>query len=80
MECGFEQCLVDPCVCRLIVANYMVAIIGFHVDGIKIAATDEVTEVVVSALNQRFPTKHLGEIRMVPVSYTHLTLPTICSV
>ena len=43
------------------VAGDVVTMMVFHVDDIKIAAT-EVTEVVVSALNQRFPTKHLGEV------------------
>ena len=62
VEYGFEQCLVDPCVFRLIGAGDVVAIVVFHVDDIKIAATEGVTEVVVSALNQRFPTKHLGEV------------------
>ena len=61
VECGFEQCLVDPCVFRLIAAGDLVAMMVFHVD-IKIAATDEVTEAVVNALNQRFPTKHPGEL------------------
>ena len=54
--------LVDPCVFRLMVAGDVVAMMVFHVDDIKIAATEAVTEVVVSALNQRFPTKHLGEV------------------
>ena len=52
----------DPCVFRLMVAGDVVAMMVFHVDDIKIAATEKVTEVVVSALNQRFPTKHLGEV------------------
>ena len=65
VECGFEQCLVDPCVFRMIVAGDVVATMVFHVDDIKIAATEEVTEVVVSALNQIFPTKHLGEVEVV---------------
>ena len=34
----------------------------FHVDDIKIASTEEVTEVVASPLNQIFSTKHLGEV------------------
>ena len=51
--------MVDPCVLRLMVAGDVVTMMVFHVDDIKIAAT-EVTEVVVSALNQRFPTKRLG--------------------
>ena len=55
VECGFEQCLVDPCVFRLMVAGDVVAMLVFHVDDIKIAATEKVTEVVVSALNQKFP-------------------------
>ena len=62
VECGFEQCLVDPCVFRLMVAGDVVARLVFHVDDIKIAATEKVTEVEVSALNQRFPTNHLGEV------------------
>ena len=62
VEGGFEQCLVDPCVFRVMVAGDVVATMVFHVDDIKIAATEEVTEVVVSALNQRFPTKHLGDV------------------
>ena len=44
------------------IASDVVAMMVFHVDDIKIAATEEVTEVVVSAPNQRFPTKHLGEV------------------
>ena len=34
----------------------------FHVDDIKITATEEVTEVVVSAQKQRFPAIHLGAV------------------
>ena len=60
VECDFEQCLIHPCVFRLMVAGDVVAMMVFHVD-IKIAAM-EVTEAVVSALSQRFPTKHLGEV------------------
>ena len=44
------------------VAGDVVVMMVFHVDDIKIAGTEKVTEVVVSALNQRFPTKHLGEV------------------
>ena len=40
----------------------------FHVDDINIAATEEVTQVVVSALNQRFPTKHHGDVEWYMVS------------
>ena len=57
MECGFEQCFAF----RLIAGDVM-AMLVFHVDDINIAANEKVTEVVVSSLNQRFPTKHLGEV------------------
>ena len=44
------------------VAGDVVAMLLFHVDDINIAVTEKVTEVVVSALNQRFPNKHLGKV------------------
>ena len=44
------------------VAGDVVAMMVFHVDDIKIEATEKVTEVVVSAVNQRFFTKHLVEV------------------
>ena len=47
---------------RLRVAAEVVAMMIFHVDDIKTAATGEVTKVVASALNQRFPPEHLGEV------------------
>ena len=62
VECGFEQCLVDPCVFRLMLNDAVVAMLVVHVDGIKIAATKEVTDSVVADLNTRFPTKYLGEV------------------
>ena len=61
-ECGFEQCLVDPCVLRLMVNDELAAMLVVHVDDIKIAATKEITDSVVADLNKRFPTKHLGEV------------------
>ena len=39
VQCGFEQCLVDPCVLRLMVAGDVVVMMIFQVDDIKIAAT-----------------------------------------
>ena len=63
MECGFEQCLLDPCALRRRVADDVVAMMIFHVDDVMITATEEVTKVIVGALNQMFPTKHLiGEV------------------
>ncbi|CAM9476099.1 unnamed protein product, partial [Sphacelaria rigidula] len=44
VECGFEQCLLDPCVFRLRLARDAVAMVEFHVDGIIIAVTEEVYE------------------------------------
>ena len=44
------------------VAGEVAAMLVFHVYGIKIAYTEEVTEVAVSALNQRFPTKDLEKV------------------
>ena len=54
-----EQCLVDPCVFRLMLNDAVVAMLVVHVDDIKIAATEEVAYSVVADLNKRFPTKHL---------------------
>ena len=62
VECGFEQCLVDSCVFRLMVNDEVAAMLVVHVDDIKIAVTKEITESVVADLSKRFPTKHLGEV------------------
>ena len=62
VECGFEQCLVDPCVFRRMVDDEVAAMLVVHVDDIKITATKEITESVVADLNKRFPTKHIGEV------------------
>ena len=40
----------------------VLAMLVVHVDGIKLAATEEVTDVVVADVNKIFPTKHLGEV------------------
>lgn len=62
VECSFEQRLVDPCLFRLRVAGDVVAMTIFYMDDIKIVASEHVVLVVVSALNQRFPAKHLEEV------------------
>ncbi|CAM9185260.1 unnamed protein product [Sphacelaria rigidula] len=46
IECGFDQCLVGSCVFRVRVAGDVVVMMVFHVDDIKIAAAEEVTQVV----------------------------------
>ena len=43
------------------VNDEVVAMLVVHVDDIKIAATKEITDSVVSNLNKRFPATHLGE-------------------
>ena len=62
VECGFEQCLVDPSVFRLMVNDEVLAMLVVHVNDMKIAATREFTDSVVTDINRRFPTKHLGEV------------------
>lgn len=49
VERGFEQCLVDICLFRLVVAGYVAVMIISHADDVKIAATEVATGVVFSA-------------------------------
>ena len=62
VECGFEPCLVDPCVFRLILNGEVVAMLVVHVDDINLVATKEVTDSVVADLNKIFAMKHLAEV------------------
>ncbi|CAN0529103.1 unnamed protein product [Scytosiphon promiscuus] len=62
VECGFEQCLVDPCVFRPMVNDEVVVMVVVHVDDIKIAATKEIPDLVLADLNKRFPMKQLGGV------------------
>ena len=62
VECGFEQCLVAPCVFRPMVNDGVVAMSVVQVDDIKIAVTKEITDSVEADLNKKIPTKHLGEV------------------
>lgn len=52
VESGFEQRFVDPHVLLLRDTSDVVAMMVFHVDDVKIEASEEVTEVVVSAVDQ----------------------------
>ena len=61
VECGFERCLVDPWVFRLMSNDAVVAMLVVHVDDIKIAIAKEVTDAIVADLNKRLLTKHQGE-------------------
>ena len=47
VECGFEQCLVAPCVFRPMVNDGVVAMSVVQVDDIKIAVTKGITDSVV---------------------------------
>ena len=44
------------------VSDDVVTMVIFHVNDAKIAATEEVAEVEVSALKRRFPAKHVGGV------------------
>ena len=46
----------------MIDTNNVVAMMVVHADDVKIAVTEEVTEMVVSTSTQRFPTKYLVEV------------------
>ena len=59
---GFEQCLADPCVMRLMMCGEVAAMVVMHVDDILFGGARSVSEEVVAALNDVFPTKHLGEV------------------
>ena len=56
--CGCEQCLVGPCVFLLMSNDAVITMLVVHVEDIKIAAAKEVTDVVVTDLNKRFPTNN----------------------
>ena len=44
------------------VNDEVAAMLVAHVDDIKIAATNDITDSVVADVNKTFPTKHLGEV------------------
>ena len=62
VECGFEQCLVDLCVFRLMSSDAVVAMLVVHVNDTKIVANKEVTDAVVADFNKKFPIKHLRKV------------------
>ena len=51
---GIVWALLDPCVFRLMSNDAFVAMLVVHVNDIKISATKEVRDAVVTALNKRF--------------------------
>lgn len=57
------RAMIDRSLCvRPRAACEVVAMIVLHINGIKIAAAEEMTEATVSALDQIFSTKHLGGV------------------
>lgn len=54
-DVGFEQCLVDPCVLRLIVGGEVIAVIVIHAEDIQIAPSQKLVEVVISVLSDAVP-------------------------
>lgn len=61
-EIGFEQCLADPCVFRMMTRNELLAIVVVHVDDLMIAAVPGVCDVVFSAMEKVLPIKNLEEL------------------
>ena len=59
---GFEQCLTDPCVMRLILKGVVVGVLVVHVDDLLFGGLRSTSDEVVAALNDTFPTKHLGDL------------------
>ena len=59
---GFEQCLADPCVMRLMMCGEVAAMVVMHVGDILFGGARSVSEEVVAALSDVSPTKHLGEL------------------
>jgi hypothetical protein len=52
-EIGFEQCVVDPCVMRLI-DNFLVNVILIYVDDLLLFATKRVVDMVLQKLKDKF--------------------------
>ena len=61
IENGFEQCRADPCIFRKIVDGVVVMIVGVYVDDLLVGGSKEDCDSLLKSLNQKFPTKDLGE-------------------
>ena len=59
---GFEQCLSDPCILRLVINGDLVGAVVLHVDDIIFGGASSVSRTVVDVLNDTLPTKHLGDL------------------
>ena len=60
---GFEQCLADSCVFRLIRGGIVVLILVVHVDGIFAVGKKERCDQFGEDLNRMVPVKNLGELK-----------------
>ena len=60
---GFEQCLADSCVFRLIRGGIVVLILVVHVDDIIPAGKKERCDQFREDLNWMIPVKNLGELK-----------------
>ncbi|CAM9903911.1 unnamed protein product [Pylaiella littoralis] len=63
LDLGFEQCLVDTCVFRLIEDGCVVLILVVHVDDIFAVGERERCDRFGMDLNKSVPVKNLGELR-----------------
>ena len=60
---GFEQCLADSCVFRLIPRGIVVLILVVHVDDIFAVGKKERCDQFGKDLNRMVPVKNLGELK-----------------
>ena len=63
MVLGFEQCLADSCVFRLIRGGIVVLILVVHVDDIFAVGEKERCDQFGEDLNRMVPVKNLGELK-----------------
>ena len=59
---GFEQCLSDLCILRLVINGDLVGAVVLHVDDNIFGGASSVNRAVVDVLNDTLPTKHLGDL------------------
>ena len=63
LDLGFEQCLADSCVFRLIRGGMVVLILVVHVDDIFAVGKKEKCDQFGEDLNRMLPVKNLGELK-----------------
>ena len=60
---GFQQCLADACVFRLVEEGRVAIKVGVHVDDIFAVGLESRCDVFLDELNRMVPVKNLGELR-----------------